>query len=243
SVGHNVDIYENGELVLDAIENNVYDLIILDMFMPVLDGVEAVKIYKFMKPTREQIPIIILTANATLDAENLCKEIGVNAYMTKPIKRELLIKTIQSVTNQKKLHFTDTNKPKLKLVHNKTNEEKAIIDLPTLNNLAILGDNPKFISELIHGFLTDSLESLKVIQTAITHNNFHTVVDLSHAIKGSSQSIGANALADIASKIHKSALNSDKANLEHQYRAFQDIYSKTQIELTSYLENLNIAAL
>ena len=97
--GHTVTISNNGEIALDLLEQQQFDLIILDMQMPVMGGIEATKIFRFMYPDKKDIPIIILTANATKEAKAACKEANVDAYLTKPIEPEKLLNTISSLIN------------------------------------------------------------------------------------------------------------------------------------------------
>lgn len=243
--GHEVDVFDNGELVLDALEEKDYDLIILDMYMPVLDGIDTVKMYRFMKTNENQVPIIILTANATVEAANICKEIGVNAYLTKPIQREKLLNTVNSLTEKIKTRSPlVTNKPKLKLIHTKKNEtEPTTIDLKTLDNLALLGQDKAFMNELIHGFLKDSKVLINSILQAVKDNKRHAISEYTHAMKGSAHSIGAISLANCASAIHKLSLNGEQNSISSYSNTLIDEYNKTQSALHSYLEKLETAVL
>ena len=247
SSGHNVDIFENGELVLDAIENRKYDLIILDMHMPKLDGIDTAKLYKFLYTSENQVPIIILTANATLDAENLCKEVGVNAYLTKPIKREKLLEIIYSLisTDAQSVipDISNINKPKLTLVHTNKPTSDNIIDNSILDNLALLGDDNTFMNDLIHGFLNDSKKLMNIIQVSNDLNNYHDIADNVHAMKGSAHSIGAIAMAKCATDIYKIALSNDHSTLSTHLNSLSELYKQTQTALIDYLEKMDSAAL
>lgn len=243
--GHEVDIFENGEMVLDALEEKDYDLIILDMHMPVLDGIETVKIYRFMRPQKKQIPIIILTANATLEAANKCKEVGVDAYLTKPIQREKLLNAINSLmlNHELKGNSLKETKPKLKLVHTKKQEQEAILDLEVLDNLALLGQNYEFMNDLIHGFLKDSKILINSISQSLKNNKFHEMSDYAHAMKGSAQSIGATSLAKYASMIYKLSSNGEHNSVYSYSNDLINEYEKTESALLAYLKKLDSAVL
>ena len=88
--GHTPNIVENGQLALDALENAIFDLIIMDMQMPVMGGIDAAKIYHYTTSPEDQKPIIILTANATKEAMKQCEDANINAYLTKPIEAKKL---------------------------------------------------------------------------------------------------------------------------------------------------------
>ncbi|MBI4006651.1 MAG: response regulator, partial [Gammaproteobacteria bacterium] len=99
--GYHVHIVENGREALNATEQYSFDLIILDMHMPEMDGIETANMYRFTHSDSKHIPIIILTADATLDALNACLNAGIDAFLTKPVQLEKLLQTISSLTGKK----------------------------------------------------------------------------------------------------------------------------------------------
>ena len=79
-----------------------YDLILMDIMMPVLDGLEATKqIRTLNRPDAARIPIIALTANAFAEDSKKCKDAGMNAHLTKPINLEKMLRTICGLTGKK----------------------------------------------------------------------------------------------------------------------------------------------
>jgi two-component system sensor histidine kinase RpfC len=245
SAGHNVDMCENGEQVLDALDTREYDLLIIDMQMPVLDGIETIKTYRFTTPSAKQIPIIVLTANATTDAKDICNEVGVDLYLTKPINRDKLLESVDSVHANCTSHYGDqlTFKPKLKLIHSKDINHDAIVDIGILNNLADLGQDADFMNDLIHGFLQDSQVLISSIIISQKNNKLHETADLAHAMKGSAQSIGAISLAKYASMIYKSSLAGDNTSVISFSKDLTGEYNKTESALLAYLKNIDVAAL
>lgn len=86
-LGLTVTLAENGAIALSLARQKPYDLIYMDMQMPVMSGIDAVKA---LRSTEYPGPIVMLTANATLEDRNLCKEIGSNDFVTKPVNRQQL---------------------------------------------------------------------------------------------------------------------------------------------------------
>jgi CheY-like chemotaxis protein len=87
----NVDIAENGQIVLSKLKEKQYDLILMDIQMPVMDGYEtALAIRREEADLGRHIPIIALTANATEEDRNRCLQTGMDDYLTKPVKSEKL---------------------------------------------------------------------------------------------------------------------------------------------------------
>jgi len=96
--GHRVGLVGNGDEALDLLENKRFDLAILDMYMPVMGGLEAAKIYRVTANHEPQMPIIILTANATVEARRESVEAGIDAFLTKPIDALTLLDTVARLT-------------------------------------------------------------------------------------------------------------------------------------------------
>ncbi len=98
-----IDISDNGKHAIEMIENNDYDLVLMDMDMPVMNGIEAsIKIRQHAKKNIAKLPIIALSANPTVDEKKMCKEIGVKDYLPRPFTREDLFMAIYKVLKVKK---------------------------------------------------------------------------------------------------------------------------------------------
>lgn len=89
-----VDCAENGEIGLHMVKNYQYDLILMDLQMPVMDGYEATRCIKELDSEKAGIPIIALTAAAMVGEREKCLEAGMNDYISKPVDYNLLIKTV-----------------------------------------------------------------------------------------------------------------------------------------------------
>lgn len=103
-IGHKVDLAANGEEALNAVKEGSYDLIFMDVQMPVMDGLEATKLIRNLEvPSINQIPIIALTANALDGDRERCLEAGMDTYLSKPV-------TLNKITEAIKLLFPAANK-------------------------------------------------------------------------------------------------------------------------------------
>jgi two-component system, sensor histidine kinase RpfC len=243
--GHNVHVVENGKKVLEEINVNKYDIIILDMHMPEMGGIEATKIYRFMTTTENRVPIIMLTANATTEAINDCTEAGVDAYLTKPIETKKLLNTIYSLAGQPEQNklIPSVGKSKLEIIPNINSDYPPVINLETLNNLAALSNDVDFMDDLIQGFLSDSKILINKIEQALHTDKFNELQDYAHAMKGSTRSIGATSMAECASTVHKMSLSENKTTLAMNIKELNAQYHQTQAALTAYLKQLKSIAL
>ena len=96
--GHRIDIAADGYAAVEAATNSDYDLVLMDMHMPGMDGLEASRRIRVLEGRRSQVPIVALTANAYSEDRERCLNAGMNGYVAKPIRRELLFEAIAEAT-------------------------------------------------------------------------------------------------------------------------------------------------
>jgi len=101
--GCHVDTVEDGQLAVEAMRVNRYDLIFMDMRMPNMDGLDATRKIRQMDHRSKGLPIIALTANAFDDDRNACFDSGMNDFMTKPVSAEELSEMVERWTNEEAL--------------------------------------------------------------------------------------------------------------------------------------------
>ena len=193
--GHNCVLVENGQLALDRLENDRFDLIIMDMQMPVMGGIDAAKLYQFTTPRESRAPIVILTANATTEAKRECEEANVDAYLTKPIVASKLISTINSICSASCALTKDT--PEIPQTNNHAandvdeSESEPLLDHDVLNSVKELSSDESFINNLIAVFREDGRNLLAEMESAVAAKNYDKYLENIHALKGSAGSIGA----------------------------------------------------
>jgi two-component system sensor histidine kinase RpfC len=95
--GHRVDHVENGQQALNALQQNQYDMVLMDMRMPELDGLEATRRWRAQEIDDRHVPIIALTANATTEDKNTCLSAGMDEFLSKPVNQEQLRGVIRSL--------------------------------------------------------------------------------------------------------------------------------------------------
>jgi PAS domain S-box-containing protein len=163
--GNNFDIIEaeNGVEALKILENNSFDLILMDLQMPILGGIETtLKI----RESGNKTPIIALTANAFKTEIQKCKEVGMNDYIVKPFEKEDCLNVI------------------FKTLENKnTNLKEAYYSLEKLNEMS--GNNGEFIQNMINIFQRTILKSMDDFDTAIENREIEFIKQIAHKIKPS----------------------------------------------------------
>lgn len=94
-LGGTVDVATDGRMACDQVDSNEYDLVLMDCEMPLMDGYTATR--RIRESGKNELPIIALTAHATEEAQRLCEEVGMDAYMSKPIRKEQMCDVICQV--------------------------------------------------------------------------------------------------------------------------------------------------
>ena len=94
---HKVRLVDDGEAALDALEEEEFDLVLMDVNMPVLNGIDATKLYRFSAIGHKAVPIVALTADAFPDTRRRCAEAGMVACMAKPVDAEELLAMISEI--------------------------------------------------------------------------------------------------------------------------------------------------
>ena len=93
-LGYEADLVENGKDAVLAIQNNEYSLVLMDCQMPEMDGYEATRQIRKLTGAGNRIPVVALTANAMMGDREKCLEAGMDAYMAKPVRMDVLAQTL-----------------------------------------------------------------------------------------------------------------------------------------------------
>ena len=194
--GHTVQLTDTGEKALDILSADLdnIDLLIVDKNMPERSGDEVVQAVRYMD-TAGDLPIIMLTADATPEAKEESLAIGVNEFLIKPIDSFALLEKIAILSQQKKpIKSEQFDK---KSASTETIElENSWYDIDVFDQLRQLDDDPAFIRRLVTGFSEDGSKHLQKIKEAVA-SDYPQFRESLHALKGSSTEIGAKKLAEI----------------------------------------------
>lgn len=233
--GHSVDLVDNGEQALDCLENKRYDLAIMDMHMPIVHGIEALKIYRMIDRNDPPMPFVILTANATIEAKRECEEAGVDAFLTKPIDAYTLLETVARLTST--LHkAVDSAKPSNGSI-SAIDEDKLLLNDNTLRHLRILGgESDNFLEDVMQGFLLNGEQSIESMKSALHKQDYKTFKELAHALQGSSGNVGAEALHEMCREISRLDYLDLQASARELLNKAQDCFGATRLAMIRKLE-------
>ncbi len=201
--GHSVHLAENGELALEAMIDNRFDIALIDINMPVLNGIEMTKLYRFVATDRPHLPIIALTADATAEAKIRCAEAGMDECLMKPVEPDLLLQVLN------KFAGSETDEPQAPLskpvvgpeerrvpAELKTLSDDLAIDPDTLAYLQKLGGKD-FVAELLDQYVSDAARMLRELSHAVAEENLPAFHDRIHALRSCSANVGAKAIYNL----------------------------------------------
>jgi two-component system, sensor histidine kinase RpfC len=197
SGGHQVTIVNNGEAALDALERTSFDLALFDLSMPIVSGIDALKMYKFS--TTHPIPVLILSANVTTDVIAECQRAGTAEFIAKPIRAATLLDAIDRNLASRAADF----QPALRIARNDERPTLTVVDNPSvdprvLEDLGRLSPDSTFVERLVRGFRSDAERLVASISDALAARRYQDVKDAAHALKGGAGSIGASQLVSLA---------------------------------------------
>lgn len=201
SGGHSVTIVENGELALDALERGGFDLALFDLSMPIVSGLEALKLYRFS--VARPIPVLMLSANVTTEIIAECENAGAAEFIPKPLRASYLLDSIDRY-----LTVDDRAQSLPPPVRSEEGPALVVVDTPAvdmavLRDLENLSPDKTFVDRLIRGFKSDNERLIAQISDALVQRKYEMVKDAAHALKGGAASIGAMQLTQFAARIEK----------------------------------------
>ncbi|HJX15161.1 MAG TPA: response regulator, partial [Candidatus Deferrimicrobiaceae bacterium] len=203
--GHRTHLVENGEQALDAMERENFDIVLLDLHMPVMGGLETAQMCRFTHK-KSSPPLVALTADASQESKKACEEAGFNAYLTKPVESKKLIELIESLTPAGRKGNGRATAP---LAHpagappSGGDRSNDVIDPATINELAALGGKGEFLEKLVRIFLQAGEQKIDSIEKTMRDGDFTRVAELAHALKGSAGQIGALPLMELCNRLSR----------------------------------------
>ncbi|AOC97200.1 Autoinducer 2 sensor kinase/phosphatase LuxQ [Flavobacterium anhuiense] len=162
--GFDLDIAQNGEEGIELLSQNEYDLVLMDLQMPVKDGYQTTEYIR--NEMNSAIPIIAMTAHSLVGEQERCYKVGMNAYVPKPFKQSVLLKAIKTVMS-----------PDADAHH------KRIIDMSFLDEMS--GNDPEFKKDMINLFIEKIPNQVAQLEEAFKETDYDNVRKLAHNMKSS----------------------------------------------------------
>ncbi|MBP2688980.1 MAG: rpfC 1 [Deltaproteobacteria bacterium] len=244
--GHDFKIVANGEEFLDVMKAETFDIALLDLHMPVMGGVEAAKLCRFLSPGSPRMPIVALTADATPEARAECDEAGMDACLTKPIDKRKLFDLFETLVPgggavRRNPEEGAPEGGEAAASAPERPEEIPCLDPRYLRELSDLGGNSDFVVRLAWTFLKGSKEKVRGLERAVADRDLEKARELAHALMGNSGQIGAIALMRACGRFSGIAAGELERNGGTYLEGVKEELSRARTALDEYLGTRNTA--
>lgn len=233
TIGCDVEIAENGEEAIAALEEGKFDLVFMDCQMPVMDGFEATRAIRQQSRLRH-LPVIALTANAMEGDRELCLASGMDDYLSKPVNQNELLRTVNrwvpmpahSVSNNSSIPVpTEINH-----TMNFDIDESALDSIKALQRPG----KPDILAKIVNMYLTKTPELIAEIESGIAESDSARVKMAAHTLKSSSAYLGATNLADCCNKLEAKAANDELSGTESQIESITTGFNTVAAQIKKY---------
>jgi len=198
-----IDVAQNGEVAVRMVGAKKYDVVLMDMQMPVMDGVQATKLIR-ANPLFRSLPIIAMTANVMASDREKCDEAGMNDHIDKPIDPDelfrVLLRWVKHEANAKSAESVVASNIPQNAPTNSEGDALRISGIDTKAALRRTGGNRKRYESLLSRFADSQAQAVAEIRSALASKDIPTAERTAHSLKGAAGNLGATALADEAAK-------------------------------------------
>jgi CheY-like chemotaxis protein/HPt (histidine-containing phosphotransfer) domain-containing protein len=218
--GHKVTVANNGREATEAAASDAFDVVLMDIQMPEMDGLEATaKIRAREKTVGRHIPIIAMTAHALKGDRELCLAAGMDDYVSKPIRREelfeklaRLVPDVSPVSVEEEVHGETSNK--------ESADREGVIDWTQIRDLT--GGDSELLKSLIADGLEEASRLLKEIRDSIAKGDREHLRTAAHTLKGSVRYFGADKLFEIIVRLEALARQGNPDEIADVQRSLEN---------------------
>ena len=207
--GHRVKTVTDGREALEALRSEKFDVALLDLNMPFMGGVETARQY-VSSAGKAAIPLIALTADATLESRKECEAAGFRMYITKPFEGKRVFSAIYSVVPAGTAAPAEGDGEQLALDLPKSGAPPSppqeemkpdILDTSYIAQIEAMGPTREFVKNVVWIFIRDSEKHIRTMEQAAKGGDLGAFRDAAHALKGMAGQIGALTVMDLARRL------------------------------------------
>ena len=232
------DLAENGRQAVFMVTKNDYDLILMDLQMPVMDGITATKRIRELEPPKNQVPIVAMTACVEPKIRDNCFEAGMVDIVEKPLKFAKLASFMDKWLNGE---IQDENEIKNESgqpakVKEKAKAEKSQFEVwDKKNALDLFADNQQLLEQAVASYMDNIDQHMNSIRSAIDSEDFETLRSEAHKVSGGASCIAANRINQTAVVLESLAQNSSKDNIDVIYSKLEYLVNELKKEIDEKL--------
>jgi CheY-like chemotaxis protein len=217
-LGHTVTVAENGQEAVAAAESDDFDLIVMDVQMPEMDGLKAASIIcSRQKAKGRKVPILALTAHAAPEDRERCRVAGMDGYLSKPVRIAELESAIFSLFENVPEQTTQTKRIESPI-------DVGLIDEQEV--LKGLGGDRDLFTDVLSLFLEDSNRLFREIKAAVAGKDPAALARSAHALKGSIANLSSGAAHRYSAELEKMGKNGEVSSAPEFIRKLEDALQK-----------------
>ena len=223
--GMSVTTAASGYEAIDLCIKNDFDLIFMDYMMPVMDGIEAMKKLRFLaSKSKKTLRIVVLTANATSSAKEMFLSEGFDGFVSKPIERVELDRTLKQVLPKDVVEYEDDSSEEKENSHQNNSVHSVLVDVDRAAGLAYCQNDEGFYKSVLLEYAKDPAKKIRELIDFYDARDWHNYKIRIHALKSSSKVIGAMSLSETALKLEEAAARADEAAIDKCHPGFMVEY-------------------
>jgi two-component system, sensor histidine kinase and response regulator len=262
--GHTVTAVENGLEALQAVKVQRFDLVLMDLQMPEMDGFAATAAIRDLEqPTGRHLPIVAMTARAMKGDRECCLQAGMDGYVSKPINPKELLATIENLVCRPVIdgqQLVNSDPKTMNHINNSSKQQPIIQPVPTSESLAASAEtnsddlavidfaallarvenDTTLLDEMIELYLDSSPRLLIEIETGVRMGDPVTVQRAAHALKGALQNLSAGPCALAALELEKQGRSGDIGSVDGALVELKTELARLQSELSSRPKGVEI---
>jgi PAS domain S-box-containing protein len=205
-----IDVAESGVKALEKFKSIRYDLVLMDMVMPEMDGYAAVAEIRKWEKQQNMLPtpIIAVTGNDTWEGLEKCLDAGCTSHLAKPIRKENLKKVIAAYAGRNRQSMPD---------HGTTQRGKmaVVVDID--------------LKDLVPAYLQSRLRDVETLREALSREEYETIRILGHSMKGSGAIYGFDAITEIGMQIEQSAKENNRTDIDQLLHKLSDYLEHVEV--------------
>ncbi len=213
-------IVSNGKEAVDAIKSRTFDLVLMDCLMPEMDGFDATRTIRALQKkgvVQEHLPIIALTANAMKGDKERCLDAGMDEYISKPVRKNLLKRTVYRMV---KGETFESSEQKEHMVQKVAAENAEVLNMEAVARArAILKDK---YDAMVTMFIDNSNERLQEMEQGLEAKDAKIIARAAHTLKSTARQMGAFALSTKARELEECA-KSDSVSFEKMVAIYKEM--------------------
>lgn len=208
--GYRISLADNGEQALEAARKQHFDLILMDLSMPIMDGLEATHRLRHGSTTNRETPIMAMTANAFAEDQERCLAAGMNDYLTKPLDSSIFHERVDYWLGQAE----ETKEATATVPPCNSQTQEGLLDSKLLQQLA-LDTSWEVLPDILQIYFDETGSRIPLMLELFSDSDWPQLSAEAHALKSSSGSFGAVQLQTIAAEIELAAKAGNSENLQH----------------------------